>query len=451
MRTPQNDPLKPKIKTLHLVSLGCARNLVDSEFMLGQLLNSGWVFAQDPDEAEVIIINTCSFIESAIEESIDTILELASYKQHGACKRLIVAGCLPERFREEIVDSLPEVDIFLGTGAYDAIGSVVEGALDVSGCFCPDPNFKLPQTSDAPRVRTSLHSAYLRIAEGCSRHCTYCIIPKLRGLQRSRPLTDIVPEAKLMIDSNIRELILISQDTTNYGRDLVPPMDLSRLLEKMSDLSEKVWIRFLYGHPNSIDEKIIRTVAAHPNICSYFDIPIQHASEPVLKKMGRKYSQDDLQRLFEKIKSTALNAALRTTVIVGFPGETDRDFETLLSFVEDLRFDHLGVFTYSDADDLPSHGLADHVPSRIAKQRLHTIMSSQAKISAENNQNRIGSVYKTLVESGPKDKLFTGRTYFQAPEVDGITYITSEKLQTGTFVEVKVTEATEYDLIGEIP
>jgi ribosomal protein S12 methylthiotransferase len=435
---------------LHLVSLGCAKNLIDSEVMLGQLVNAGWTSTLDPEEADVIIVNTCSFIESAINESIDTILALAAYKHNGFCCRLIVAGCLPERFREEIVTAIPEVDLFLGTGAFDKIVEAVDGSLNAVNCFLPDPNLTGVQQQQLPRMHSSAHMAYLKIAEGCSRHCTYCIIPKLRGKQKSRPLEDITAEARYLISSGVKELVLVAQDTTSYGMDLCPPVPLSRLLEKLSEISERIWIRLLYGHPESIEDSVIKTISNHRNICSYFDIPIQHSSDGVLKKMARNYTSDNLRRLFDKIRSSVSDAALRTTAIVGFPGETDKDFENLLSFVKDTCFDHLGVFMYSDFKDLMSHTLPNHIPKRVAKDRYDTLMSGQLKISLINNQKHIGRIYDVLVENTTGKNLFHGRTFFQAPDVDGITYIHSEQLEIGSFVGVRVTDALEYDLTGEI-
>jgi ribosomal protein S12 methylthiotransferase len=435
---------------LHLVSLGCAKNLVDSEIMLGRLMQAGLTVTPDPGKANLILINTCSFIESAIDESIDTILELAKFKQSGACERLIVTGCLPERFREKITDSLPEVDVFLGTGAFDKILAVVDCRTNRSRCFLPDPDTIPLQSQDSPRVLSTPFTAYLKIAEGCSRHCTYCIIPKLRGKQKSRQVNDIVGEARSLISSGVKELILISQDTTWYGKDLTPPTSLSRILEHISEISNDIWIRILYCHPESIDDTFIRTVAKRKNICSYFDIPIQHASDRVLKKMGRIYSSDDLRRLFDKIRTYVADAVLRTTAIVGFPGETDEDFEKLLAFVQDVCFDHLGAFNYSDAEDLPSHKLPDHIPESEAKYRYDRLMTCQAKISLSHNRKYIGNVYDVIVEEKIEENLVKGRTFFQAPEVDGTTYIRSEKLGSGSFVSVKITDAHEYDLAGEV-
>lgn len=434
---------------LHLVSLGCAKNLVDSELMLGRLMKSGWTNTPDPGNADIIIINTCSFIESAINESIDTILELARYKQSGVCRRLIVAGCLPERFREDIIQALPEVDCFLGTGAFHEIEKMVASSIAPSKCLLPDPDLIPLQNQGATRALSFPHMAYLKIAEGCSRHCTYCIIPKLRGKQKSRRLEDIVAEVRFLISSGVKELILVAQDTTFYGKDLLPPVPLSRLAENIADISDSVWVRIMYGHPESIDDPFIRTVAKRRNICSYFDIPVQHVSDMVLKKMGRSYKTDNLLRLYDKIRSFVSDAALRTTVMVGFPGETDADFEALVAFVKAVRFDHLGVFIYSDSKDLPSHRLSGHIPENVAKERYDRLMSCQLKISLENNRKHIGKVYDVLVEETTEDNLYNGRTFFQAPEVDGITYIHSEQLQTGSFVGVRIVDALEYDLIGE--
>ncbi len=435
---------------LNLVSLGCARNLVDSEVMLGCLIKDGWTLTEEPADAEVIIVNTCSFISSAVDESIDTILALAEFKKTGDCKRLVVIGCLPERFREELAQSLPEVDMFLGTGAYDQIVSALEKSLNTDSrpCLLPEP-YKSPlHRAGLPRIITTSHMAYLKIAEGCSRHCTYCMIPRLRGKQRSRPLNDIVMEGQSLVRRGIRELVLVAQDSTGYGKDLDPAAGLDKLLENLADISDNVWLRFLYGHPESIEENLIKTIAARQNICSYFDIPIQHASDPLLKKMGRHYTQDILRRLFDTIRSIVPDAALRTTVIVGFPGETENDFSRLIDFVQEIRFDHLGVFTYSDSKDLPSHRLPDPVDEKTAAMRHDRLMACQADISFARNQTYIGKTFRVLVEEGPEDNYYKGRTAFQAPEVDGITYIAANDVTIGSFVNVNITDASDYDITG---
>ena len=448
------------MRKLYLESLGCARNQVDSEIMNGRLKKAGWSITDDPGDAATIIVNTCSFIESAAQESIDTILELAEYKKEGACTRLVVAGCLPERYREQIVASLPEVDVFLGTGAFDQIVSAVQDPKFTHQCVLPDPDLVSVQEKDSPRELNQPHLAYLKIAEGCSKTCTYCIIPKLRGNQHSRPPADIVSEAVRLVGGGAKELVLVAQDTTAYGRDLTNPVNLGQLMESLANLDPShdttaggPWFRVLYGHPESIDSSFIKTVAAYPNVCSYFDIPIQHVSTEVLKRMGRRYTRNDLSRLFDQIRADVPDAVLRTTIIVGFPGETDKNFEELMDFAEEVRFDHLGVFIYSDSDDLSSHHLSNHVPVDVARDRYHQIMSAQSGISAENNQKYIGEIVTVLVEESLENNLFAGRTRFQAPEVDGITYINTKTLpfglKIGSFTDMRVTDAMEYDLMGE--
>ena len=442
---------------LHLVSLGCARNQVDSEIMLGLLKKAGWTITDNPSEAQVIVVNTCSFIESAAQESIDTILELASLKEEGACRRLIVAGCLPERYREKISHELPEVDFFLGTGAYDRIVDVVEETIVSQKWLLPPPEERPVDPPDALRLPTSFYSAYIKVAEGCSRKCTYCIIPKLRGRMRSRPLGDIITEAGRLIELGAKELNLVAQDSTSWGYDLDPPQHPAELLKALSKFGDSAWIRLLYGHPDRFDDRLIHAMGNEPGICAYFDIPIQHAGSKILKKMGRNYSRDDLTVLFQKIRNMVPEAVLRTTLIVGFPGETQKDMEELLEFIEEVRFDHLGVFTYSDEDDLPSHNLAGHVSKKTAIKRFERIMIAQAGISEKNNEKYIGCELDVLVEEAPEDGVFIGRTWFQAPDVDGITYIrTLDKpflksfdASIGSVVRVKIMDTMEYDLIGE--
>ena len=446
---------------LHLISLGCAKNQVDSEIMLGRLAQAGWTITEDPEEAHTIVVNTCSFIEAAAQESIDMILELADYKKNGICRRLVVAGCLPERYREEILQTMPEVDVFLGTGAFDQIVTAVGDVRIVHEAILPDPDRVLYHGQDCPRVLSTPHMAYLKVAEGCSRGCTYCIIPKLRGSHKSRPLEDVVAEARDLVASGVKELILVAQDTTAYGGDLVPAVSLGRVVNRLATLSagkgrkaEKPWIRVLYGHPESIDEEFIRAVASHPNVCPYFDVPIQHASNHVLKRMGRRYTRDSLRDLFRRIRAQVPGASLRTTVIVGFPGETDKDFAEVLEFAEEIRFDHLGVFVYSDADDIPSHRLRGYVPKPVAQDRYDQLMSAQMDIAAGNNQAHIDKTYPVLIEENLGNHLYAGRTYFQAPEVDGVTYVNTalsgHELMIGRFVRARINDAMEYDLMGEI-
>ena len=435
---------------LFLESLGCARNLVDSEVMLGRLARAGFDLTREAAEAEIIVVNTCSFIRAAADESIDTILELARLKDGGRCRRLIVTGCLPERYRQAISTALPEVDVFLGTGAFDRIVEAARAVLPAHGCLLPDPDLAPPAAGAEPRVQAAPHWAYLKIAEGCSRHCTYCIIPKLRGRQKSRPLETLLSEARTLIAAGARELVLVAQDTTAYGRDLAGAPGLHRLLAELAGLSDDVWIRFLYGHPESIDEAVIRTVAERPTLCPYFDLPVQHASDRILKRMGRGYGQKELLALLASIRAGVPGAALRTTVIVGFPGESDADFNRLLGFVEAVEFDHLGVFTYSDAEDLPSHGLPDPVPPAVARRRRDRLMRRQREISSRRLQAHLGRVRAVLIEEACGEGGYIGRTVYQAPEVDGITYVNAAgSLRIGQVVPVAITDSLDYDLVGD--
>ncbi|MBR9986372.1 MAG: 30S ribosomal protein S12 methylthiotransferase RimO [Desulfosarcina sp.] len=436
---------------LYIESLGCARNQVDSENMAGELRQAGWSLTRDPADAVVIVVNTCSFVESAIDESIDTILELARFKKTGRCNRLVVAGCLPERFREAIADALPEVDQFLGTGAFSRIVDAVTGGLGRGTCLLPDPD-RISIGQKTARERNQSHTAYLKIAEGCSRHCTYCIIPRLRGRQKSRPMDHILAEARELIGSGVKELNLVAQDTTHYGHDLSDPVSFDTLLIHLAEVAGEAWVRFLYGHPESITDGVIEAVAAHPNLCPYFDLPVQHAASRVLKKMGRHYDKRQLLDLFQHIRSRVPGAAIRTTLIVGFPGETDADFQELMEFVEDVRFDHLGVFTYSDAEDLPSHRLPGQLSKKVAQFRYDTLMKRQMAISENNLTSMIGKTLPVLVEASSEPRLFEGRTILQAPEVDGITFVKTQPggpaATIGEIASVTITDTLAYDLIG---
>jgi ribosomal protein S12 methylthiotransferase len=434
---------------VYIESLGCARNQVDSEIMVARLKAAHWVLTQDPATADAIVVNTCSFIQSAADESIDTILALAQYKHQGRCRCLIVAGCLPQRYGQETLAAMPEVDVLLGTGAYDKIVDAISQVLPQGTCLLPDPD-SLDVRPPALRESFDSHSAYLKIAEGCDRHCTYCIIPRLRGHQKSRPVETLIIEARDLIARGVKELTLVAQETSAYGRDLKPTTDLAFLLENLARLDSSVWIRFLYAHPLSLTAEMIATVAAHDNLCPYFDIPIQHASDAVLHHMGRSYGADDLRRLFGSIRRAIPQAALRTTLIVGFPGETQEDFNRLSEFVQEIEFDHLGVFTYSDADDLPSHGLPAHVPARVARKRQAAIMALQQEISTRRLNQWLGTVMAVLVEEHPEPELYVARSARQAPEVDGSTMIRSNKpLSLGSFVDVRISDTWEYDLVGE--
>ncbi|MBR9980184.1 MAG: 30S ribosomal protein S12 methylthiotransferase RimO [Desulfatitalea sp.] len=442
---------------IYLESLGCARNQVDSETMLTLLRGTGARVTDDPAAAEVIVVNTCSFIEAAADESIEAILSLARLKQEGRCRRLIVTGCLPERYREQLVAELPEVDLFLGTGAYDRIVAAVRGELPPGACLLPDPD-AIDSHTPVARQAMAPHAAYLKIAEGCSRHCTYCIIPRLRGRLKSRPRATLLTEARTLIAAGARELTLVAQDTTAYGTDQAPPDDLAHLLEALAGVDPTVWIRFMYGHPESLAPAVLHTLAAHPNLCPYLDLPIQHASTRILRRMGRRYTDSDLLRLLESIRATVPDVALRTTVLVGFPGETDDDFDRLTGFIQKAGFDHLGVFAYSDADDLPSHHLDGHVEPAVAQERLDEVMALQQHISAQRLMRHSGRQTQVLLEEPPgEDGLWIGRTQHQAPEVDGVTFVRPPATPVpghrpfvcGAIVPVRIVETLDYDLIAE--
>jgi ribosomal protein S12 methylthiotransferase len=437
---------------VYIETIGCVRNSVDSEIMAGRLESAGHLVIDDPEDAEAIVVNTCGFVTSAVEESIDYIIELAQHKKTGRCRRFIIAGCRAERYKESLVDEFPEADFFMGTGCYHDIVSIIEGKKKESKIFLfPDPHDCILHDSKTPRIITTGHIAYLKIAEGCDRHCTYCIIPRLRGKQRSREIRDIVHEAESMISSGVKEIILVAQDTTFYGRDLESGADLNRLLSEISSIDSSVWLRVLYGNPDTLDTGILETIRSRENICHYFDLPIQHASDRVLKRMGRRYTNEFLSGLFKKIRSEIPDAALRTTVITGFPGETDEDLKILLDFIEATKFDHLGAFTYSDAEDIPSHRLPDHVPEETASSRFDRIMAVQAQISYDNCKKYMNRTLDVMIddENPNEEGLYQGHTKFPTPDADGVTFVDGENLKPGDIVKIKITDTFDYDLIGD--
>ncbi len=441
---------------IYLETLGCSRNQVDSEIMLGRLAAAGHEITQDPALAHAIIVNTCGFISTASDEAVEVILDMAEFKKTGVCQNLIATGCLAQRYKDdpELINSLPEVDAFLGTAACEQIVDAVEKKAVVPLTLFPDPNQRGFQDLSVDRELLSQGFAYIKVSEGCNRRCTYCIIPSLRGTQRSRPVDQICIEAAGLVAKGVKEIILTAENTTDYGQDLEDNTGfdtvLTALAKTLSDSGDNsAWIRFLYTHPKTLTDKVIQAVQANDNICSYYDVPIQHAASSMLKRMGRPYTLEDLIALFKQIRRIDPEASLRTTVIVGFPGETEEEFNILLDFIQEIQFDHLGVFTYSDSDDLKSHQLKDHVPKELAEQRHDIIMSTQAKISEQRNARHVGRVYPVIVEENPEQGVYIGRTPFQAPEVDGVTFIYSDGLDTGTIVHVRITDAFEYDIAGE--
>ncbi|MDZ4164551.1 MAG: 30S ribosomal protein S12 methylthiotransferase RimO [Smithellaceae bacterium] len=439
----------------HIVSLGCPKNLVDSEVMSAQLLSCGYETTDHPEQADLILLNTCAFILPAKEESIDEILRLAQYKDpsHGVCRRLVVAGCLPQRYGRSLEKSLPEVDLFIGTGEVAKIGRHVrtlEGQIDDKPrTISAEPSFLM--NAGMPRVlATAPHTAYLKIAEGCSNHCSYCVIPMIRGHARSRPLHDIIREAEVLAARGVREIILIAQDTTAYGRDLKEQPTLDKLLQELVGVKAIKWIRILYTYPGGLDREILQTIAREDKICKYLDIPIQHSEDRILTAMNRRASQGEIIQAIDEIRREIPGIALRTSLIVGFPGETEKEFRKLLDFVKKVRFDHLGVFTYSREEDTPAASLPKQVSGRVKEERRRRIMEEQAVISYNINQELIGS-RETLLVEGVSDLdgySHSGRLRRQAPEIDGLTYIKGANLAVGSLVECHITAADDYDLFA---
>ena len=439
---------------LFFASLGCDKNLVDSEVMLGLLNRHGCVLTDDESQADVIIVNTCCFIGDAKEESIETILELSRQKQEGSCRALIVTGCLAERYREEVLAELPEVDAVVGTASYDKICEVLDEVMgDITRQIrCLEDQNRLPQTSGPRLLTTGGHYAFLKIAEGCDKHCTYCIIPKVRGRYRSVPMERLLQEARELVSGGVRELILVAQETTLYGVDLYGRKMLPELLLRLAQIPELVWIRIQYCYPEEITEELIRVMAQEPKICRYLDIPIQHASDPVLKRMGRRTRKAELVSIIERLRAELPDIALRTTLIAGFPGETPEDHEENLAFVDEIEFERLGVFAYSREEDTPAAEMPDQIDESVKEQRRDELMELQQDIAYEKAQSMIGRHLTVMIEGYlSADHTYVGRTYMDAPDVDGYIFVQSDaELVSGDFVPVVVTGAVEYDLIGEI-
>ncbi|MEO2238530.1 30S ribosomal protein S12 methylthiotransferase RimO [Dorea sp. YH-dor226] len=434
------------------ISLGCDKNLVDSEVMLGLLDAKGYQIVDDETMADVIVVNTCCFIHDAKEESIQTILDMARYKTEGRLKALIVTGCLAQRYQEEIQKEIPEVDAVLGTTSYDKIVDAVEGALVGNGHMeLADVN-ALPLPDSHRMVTTGGHYAYLKIAEGCDKHCTYCIIPKIRGNYRSVPMDRLVKEAEELAEQGVKELILVAQETTLYGRDLYGEKSLHVLLRRLCEVKGIRWIRILYCYPEEIDENLIRVMKEEPKICHYLDLPIQHANDEILKRMGRRTSKKQLIDIIEKLRQEIPDITLRTTLITGFPGETKEQHEEVMEFVDEMEFDRLGVFTYSPEEDTPAASMPDQIPEEVKVDRQAEIMELQQDIVFDQAEDMIGREVLVMIEGKVADEnAYVGRTYKDAPNVDGLIFInTDEELMTGDFAKVKVTGALEYDLIGEL-
>ena len=437
---------------IFFVSLGCDKNLVDSEEMLGALTSGGYRITDDESKADVIIVNTCCFIHDAKEESIQTILEMASYKEHGNCKALIVTGCLAQRYKEEITQEIPEVDAVLGTNSQKSILEAVSKALEGKVTHIFTPLEGIPDLPGKRIMTTGGYYEYLKIAEGCDKHCTYCIIPSIRGSYRSVPMEKLISQAEELAEQGVKELILVAQETTLYGKDLYGEKSLHLLLKKLCQIPGIHWIRILYCYPEEIYPELIDTIRTEKKICHYLDLPIQHASDRILKKMGRRTTKQQLKDIVGELRRNIPDIMLRTTLITGFPGETADDHEELMEFVNEMEFERLGVFTYSPEENTPAALMENQIEEEVKENRKEELMELQQEISLDNGEKLIGKTLTVMVEGKVADvNAYVGRTYGDAPGIDGYIFInTGELLMSGDFVRVKVTGALEYDLIGEI-
>ena len=443
---------------LFCVSLGCDKNLVDTEKMLGVAGGLGVSFTDDETEADAILINTCCFIGDAKEESVNTILEMARYKEEGKCRALIVAGCLAQRYKQEIIDEIPEVDAILGTTSYEEIGNVLtrlfgeEKEKKEEHISCFHDLKELPETAKKRVMTTGGHYAFLKIAEGCDKRCSYCIIPYLRGPYRSVPMEQLLAEARELADNGVRELILVAQETTLYGKDLYGEKTLPKLLHELAQIPGIYWIRIQYCYPEEITDELIQAIKTEEKVCHYLDIPIQHASDRILKRMGRRTHKAELKERIGALRREIPDIALRTTFICGFPGETEEDHEELMEFVDEMEFERVGVFTYSAEEDTPAYSYPDQIPEEVKEERRADVMELQQEIAFEHCENMVGKVLDVMIEGKVADEpAYVGRTYMDAPNVDGLIFVNAdEMLMSGDFVRVKVTGANEYDLIGEV-
>lgn len=433
------------------VSLGCDKNLVDTENMLGILKDKGFEFTDDEMQADVIAVNTCCFIHDAKQESINTILEMAEHKKDAVCKALIVTGCLAHRYKDEITKEIPEVDALIGTSSYDKIAEVVLSVLEGKGYSCVEDADRLPVVKNHRIMTTGGYYEYLKIAEGCDKHCTYCIIPAVRGNFRSFEMEYLLEQARYLADNGTKELILVAQETTVYGTDIYGKKALPELLRKLCRIDGLEWIRILYCYPEEITDELIQVIKEEPKICKYLDMPIQHSSDNILKRMGRRTTRQELVDVITKLRNNIPDIALRTTLITGFPGETEEDIDDLLDFVDTMEFDRLGVFTYSPEEGTPAASMTDQVPENIKEERRNRIMELQQEVSLDKSADMVGRVIPVMVEGKiTDDDAYVGRSYKDAPNVDGYVFInTNVQLMSGQIVNVSITGSMEYDLIGE--
>ncbi len=441
--------------TVAFTSLGCDKNRVDSEVMLGILYKNGYRIVTDEKEADIIVINTCCFIKDALEESIETILEMAEYKKVGCCKGIIVAGCLGQRYEKEIFQEMPEVDAVIGTASYESISKIIERILNGEKNIkeIADINTAMTESNAKNRIiSTANYYAYLKISEGCDNHCTYCVIPKIRGIHRSRTIESLVEETEILAKQGVKEIVIVAQDSSIYGKDLYEECKLHVLLEKLCEVEGIEWIRLLYCYPETLTEQTIQVMAKQPKICHYIDLPIQHGSDTVLKRMGRKSTQSILKQKITKLRQAMPDIAIRTTFIVGFPNETEQEFQELLDFIEEIRFDKLGVFTYSQEEGTPAANMENQIEEDIKQKRKDIAMEVQKAISAQYCEKQIGSIKQVIVEGKlPEQDIYCGRTMKDAPDIDGLVFFSSkQELISGDFVKVLIKQASDYDLIGEL-
>ncbi len=441
-----------KNKKILFISLGCDKNLVDSEVMLGILADRGFEMTDTEDDADIIIINTCCFINDAKEESINTILEMAEYKKTGPCKALIVTGCLAQRYKQEIVDEIPEVDAVIGTSKYDEIFDAVDQALKGSHFLDVDDLDRLPSVPRKRILTTGGHYAHLKIAEGCDKHCTYCIIPKIRGNYRSVPMEQLLAEAASLAEQGVKELILVAQETTLYGVDLYGKKSLHILLQELAKIKGIRWIRILYCYPEEIYPELIETIKNEKKVCHYLDMPIQHASDAILKRMGRRTTKAQLKETVSLLRKEIPDIVLRTTLIAGFPGETQEQHAELMEFVDEMEFERLGVFAYSPEENTPAASMPDQIPEEIKEERRDAILELQQEIAFDKAADMVGRTLYAMIEGKVADEpAYVARTYADSPDIDGYVFVnTSEMLMSGDFVKVKITGSAEYDLIGEL-
>lgn len=441
--------------TVAFTSLGCDKNRVDSEVMLGILRDRGYEAVADETQADLIVVNTCCFIRDALEESIETILEMARYKEEGNCKGLIVTGCLGQRYEKEFFQELPEVDAVLGTAAYEEIADAADRILE------GERGFKLLEDIDKPMrdengkgriLSTAPYFAYLKISEGCDNHCTYCVIPKMRGRHRSRTMESLVEETRALAAQGVKELVIVAQDTSIYGRDLYGEPKLHELLEKLATVEGIQWIRLLYCYPETLTQETIDVMAKNEKICHYIDMPIQHGCDSVLKRMGRKSSQELIRQTVKKLRDAMPDIAIRTTLIVGFPGETEEEFAELQDFVREIRFDRLGVFCYSQEEGTPAAKMEGQIDEDVKEERQKIIMDIQKQIAASLCNKEVGKVLEVLAEGRlPEENVYCGRTRRDAPDIDGMVFFKSEEeVYSGDFVSVEIKEAGDYDLMGDV-